>query len=193
MKERPILFNTEMVKAILSGQKTQTRRALKTKTIELLNAAIKAGETETFTSDMKYTNSFCPYGKVGDRLWVRETTKADYETADGLILSQFVADNEPVVYIGCEDPEFNNTIAHWDYPRDTKPNIHMPRWACRLVLEITDVRVERLNDISEADTKAEGVASSNEFENLWQSINGEASWDDNPWVWVIEFKVVEGA
>ncbi len=218
MKERPILFNTEMVKAILSGNKTQTRRIVK----EVFNGEqivhirdnnnkkICPLDCDTMKRQPNLAITYNPFGQIGDRLWVRENFKV-VETSEAKTFAnesqchgeddQFIAivnyaDGNKKV---CEDLYIDNDAGvdqiaqaiRISQKNGFSPNIHMPRWACRLVLEITDIRVERLNDISEADAKAEGVDSRNEFKSLWQSINGEASWDDNPWVWVVEFKVVE--
>lgn len=147
----------------------------------------------------------CPYGRRGERLWVRETTEADEDYSDVVVLSRYAADGAPVVYAGCNDPEYNGTVAHWDYSRRSRPSIHMPRWACRILLEITDVRVERLQDISRADIRAEGLQCPPEltsddvspnyrdwypaaWRELWESTGGD--WDANPWAWVVEFKRV---
>lgn len=186
-KERPILFSGEMVRAILEGRKTQTRRIVK----DRKDWAIQNDNT----FGKVWGNSVLmdsPFGKPGDRLWVRETFINDTE-----------ADEQPCFYFkaDCENPE----IWRWS------PSIHMPRSAARIFLEITNIRVERLNDISEEDAKAEGIVGgkicingsagwgSNEkmpdvykskwsFAELWESINGKDSWKKNPWVWVIEFK-----
>ena len=202
MKERPILFNGAMVRAILSGQKTQTRRVVKGMALEWLQPAMFTPE---FVADP--FNGMCPYGQPGDRLWVRECF-ADpcYRTTD--------KDSETVLYRadGKGIGEFGMDEIRW------KPSIHMPRWACRIVLEIVSVRVERLNDISEADALAEGILADSfeygvqryfrnyrltdeeastqqaltcpieSFRSLWESINGHESWQANPWVWVVEFK-----
>lgn len=193
MKERPILFSAAMVRAILSGAKTQTRRIAKPK------------------RSMEPMSDECPYGQTGDRLWVRETW-ADVNTEGGPAFTYRAdanlrfcsADAFPVEYdrypgmnfaMWCSDLWSGSPGHGW------RPSIHMPRWACRLVLEITDVRVERLQAISEADALAEGVALTSvegferagmerpagfAFRDLWTSTGGD--WDSNPWVWVIEFK-----
>ena len=157
MKERPILFNTPMVQAILRGDKTMTRRVIKRK---------------------------CPYGKPGDRLWVRETwarVSVPEGTTARKILTLFKAS---MPFSGIDGTE-----VRW------KPSIHMPRYVSRITLEVTDVRAERLNDISEEDAQSEGVLPSDfdktyrySFLKLWESIYGKWSWNNNPWVWVIEFK-----
>lgn len=186
-KERPILFSGEMVRAILEGRKTQTRRAVKGTALSILDSGTKVDV------------DFCPYGNPGDRLWVRETW--GYEYGGGYL--------------------YKASHSHMT-PGDNRwrPSIHMPRAACRIILEITDVRVERLKDISEADAKSEGIEGryhpddptiwtwrnydhkerfsygtsvypKSVFRKLWQSINGPDSWDKNPFVWAITFKKIE--
>ncbi len=193
MKERPVIFNSEMVRAILDGRKTQTRRIAK--------------------ADNSNHLLGCPFGQVGDQLWVRETW-ADvnhdghpaiaYRADDGL---RFIGEDDGDV----EDPNLEKYwFAQWyadlisGAEGNWRPSIHMPRWASRITLEITAVRVERLNDISHDDAKAEGccygrgggvpdfaVTPADHFPTLWASIYGEESWRANPWVWVIEFRRVE--
>lgn len=213
MKERPILFKGEMVRAILEGRKTQTRRIVKLRNRETIGAFWDHGAYEPFFSMapsqswvFRYKGSDrsmmaalgspswkCPYGIPGDRLWVRETWNP-----------------EP------SKPWKASYRASWrdELPPEEgwKPSIHMPRWASRINLEVTGVRVERLKEITEADAKLEGVDSSpfwkiNEgichrrsldrrpkaiqrFHELWQSINGLESWNANPWVWVVEFRKI---
>lgn len=177
-KERPILFSGAMVRAILDGRKRQTRRVAK--------------EFDGLDVD-KVLARFprqrgCPYGEPGDRLWVRETWAPDQCRAD-------VFDPEPDRLAYAAD-FVGEPMRRW------RPSIHMPRTACRLVLEITEVRVERLNDCSEADAEAEGIAFLREvpdvdetltarqlYECLWDSINGARAWEKNPWVWVVEFRL----
>lgn len=184
MKERPVIFNGEMVRAILSGRKTQTRRVIANVSPDNCIPLHKP----TKTKDGIYTHvmdapghGLCPFGQVGDRLWVRET---------------FGDCGSRLVYRADIEDGAASQVKRW------VPSIHMPRDACRILLEITAVRVERLNDISEEDAKAEGVPPSQHiitppealyrvgFLKLWQSIYGEESWSANPWVWVIEFKQV---
>jgi len=201
MKERPILFSAPMVRAILEDRKTVTRRAVKKPAA--LDCLVAGFEPSFLT--LPGNADLCPYGKAGDRLWVRETTEADEQTSDVVILSRYSADKAPVLYSGCEDPEYNGTVAHWDYPRESRPSIHMHRWASRILLEITDVRVEQLQDISRSDIRAEGLQCPPElasddvspnyrdwypaaWRELWESTGGD--WDANPWVWVVEFKRV---
>lgn len=214
IKERPILFAAPMVRAILEGRKTVTRRALNAQSLKNIGYGVQLGECHELPSEgplhpnsIGYYTDFCPFGQPGDRLWVRETTEADH--ANGAVLSRYAADRVPVLYAGCGDPEYNGSVAHWNYPRRSRPSIHMQRWACRILLEITDVRVERLQDISTDQALAEGIQPFGDgngyhveqgqfytdhpyesFAGLWQSINGEDSWSTNPWVWVVEFKRV---
>lgn len=201
MKERPILFSAPMVRAILEGRKTQTRRFVKPRKDRLFGCVLQPNELAGEINNGSFCNSF--YGKPGDRLWVRETWQHS---------------NYPFGPLD-HDCEIFYRADYWDDPhgmdgekspegkyRDWKPSIHLPRWASRINLEITGVRIEPLQDISETDAKAEGV---NEwFENgpftgmesktfltgyrkIWELINGQGSWGKNPWVWVIEFKVCE--
>lgn len=212
MKEHPILFTDPMVRAILSGAKTQTRRVVKPQPVPGGIGYFGPGIPfiRTGSSDVR-----CPYGQPGDRLWVREAFALSVIDPDGPS-PEDDPENYDVIYRA--DPELPG--GGWtdsggkEIPPPWKPSIHMPRWACRLELGIAGIRVERLNDISEADAKAEGaqplcIASDisaaeialldlpmferdnpyrNGFSTLWESINGPGSWDANPWVWVIEFK-----
>lgn len=223
-KEHAVLFSGAMVRAILSGAKAQTRRVIKEQPFErswsrhdhrIHYMAGRASNGDEVDGLWAYSASSggewmakCPFGQPGDRLWVRETTEADHDTSDGVALSRYSADGAPVCYpVGTGDG-FDGAIQHWQYSRDARPSIHMPRDACRLVLEITGVRVERLQAISEADALAEGIKAAHgrfthnaglqecrtaagAFEALWTSTGGD--WGSNPWVWVIEFKRVEVA
>ncbi|EAA1244285.1 morphogenetic protein [Salmonella enterica subsp. enterica serovar Ohio] len=201
MKERGMIFNGEMVRAILDGRKTQTRRIMKVQPDEDGLAKVIDGPFVD-TSGRIYR---CPFGVPGDRIWVRETFQGplfDYEQMEAYLedsskfekpeFCQYAADGKPA-------PEYydaDDNLRHgW------RPSIHMPRWASRILLEITDVRVERLNNISECDAKSEGGPTECTligdkyfpgFRSLWKSIYGEESWAANPWVWVIEFKRIEG-
>jgi hypothetical protein len=190
IREKPILFSAPMVRAILEGKKTQTRRIVKPQPPEWINELhgnelskrapyhIEDDEQRVFgwgfQDDHDRYYKF-PYGKLGDRLWVRET---HCQYGDGYI---YRAD------YGQFTPISDGIGGPW------KPSIHMPRKASRINLEIESVRVEGLNDISEADAKAEGIATSKpefSFMTLWKSINGPDSWDSNPWVWVVQFRRV---
>jgi hypothetical protein len=199
-KERPILFSGPIIRAILEGRKTQTRRVVKPRPPAdhpfpqpCVNDGYWWNDSKDDHDDVSFWPTYstclpCPYGKPGDRLWVRET-----HMIHGGEIAYAATDQH---LVGCD---------RW------KPSIHMPRWASRITLEITGVRVERLDDISEADAMAEGaerpVLSATEldgipvhpmtgsyadgFRDLWESINGPESWAENPWVWVVEFQKVE--
>jgi hypothetical protein len=184
IKERPILFSAPMVRAILEGRKTVTRRQVKGSGLKWLEDF-----TPEYVADP--ANSLCPFGKPGDRLWVRE--------AWARIGIAQAPDQEWVVY-----RESDNRT---DYGGPWKPGIHMFRRDCRILLEITAVRVERLQAISRSDIRAEGLVCPSEltsddvspnyrdwypaaWRELWESINGADSWAANPWVWVVEFKQV---
>lgn len=184
--ERPILMSAPMVRAILAGTKTQTRRVVKA-TRGLIDGCQDASTVHAWVPR-------CPYGEPGDRLWVREAFM--HEPADYCW--------EASVSIPCRPA---TTVYRADYPESMpgegwKPSIHMPYALSRITLEITGVRVERLQDISEADALAEGCIGKlaedapalddarAEYRELWERINGPGSWDANPWVWVVEFKRV---
>lgn len=213
--ERPILFNGEMVRAILEGRKTVTRRPLKNQMANDWHIADPKNPMATITSahpkkgkfgllirreiypdsgKFEYDVIVSPFGRPGDRLWVRETF---------------------AVY---GDEKFAAIHYRADRPHDVgrkdvgyKPSIHMPRWACRILLEITEVRVERLQHVSEEQARNEGISplpcgrfhcghdeqgqvtsksAITAFAWVWNSINGEGGWAANPWVWVVEFKRV---
>ncbi|EPY9768801.1 morphogenetic protein [Klebsiella sp. GG_Kp180] len=217
MKERGMIFNGEMVRAILDGRKTQTRRPVKFPVLDKnLGCELAGNELAGELSAGNYLNS--AFGKPGDRIWVRETFQGplfDYEQMDAYLedssrfetpeFCQYAAD-------GGHRPEYQD--ADDNLRHGWRPSIHMPRWASRILLEITDVRVERLNTISEKDAAAEGVPPAGSllpdypgtfltpkgdfatakvaFQRLWESIYGEESWKANGWVWVISFKRVEG-
>lgn len=190
VREKPILFSEPMVRAILDGRKTQTRRIIKPQPhksisyFEFLSTCFKPvwSGPELDEPDFLTLNKciHCPYGGVGDRLWVRETWRpiVSGRKAGGF---DYLADDPGASGAG---------FMPW------KPSIHMPRKASRLTLEITRVRVERLKSITVEDAKAEGVGGPNGYEldqfyALWSKINGAESWNENPWVWVVEFKRAE--
>ena len=202
MKERPILFSAPMVRAILAGTKTQTRRVVKPGKCPDFGCHMAPGEI----AGGEYPERLCPYGQTGDRLWVRETfmdllgTGVEHRPDPRGLLQRhaYAADHQPGSY-GDE--------ARKSYGLKWKPSIHMPRAASRITLEITGVRVERLQAISEADAVAEGIdpeaalafrrasvgrPAGFAYRDLWVSINGPGSWHANPWVWVIEFRRVDG-
>lgn len=198
MKERPILFSSPMVRAILEGTKTQTRRVVKPQPVEGVYKG--DGTTPTFTWKDRISTfhpiwpevmaQFSPYGKPGDRLWVRETWMP---RMDGNIELRH---GEAIYKASLGDVEMFR-------PRRWRPSIFMPRWASRITLELTGVRVERLNSMSGYDALREGVtlpAMQNgpadptvEFMDLWDSINARRgySWVTNPWVWVLKFRRVQ--
>ncbi|EOY65792.1 TPA: morphogenetic protein [Klebsiella pneumoniae subsp. pneumoniae] len=193
MKERGMIFNGEMVRAILDGRKTQTRRPVKFPVLDKnLGCELAGNELAGELSAGNYLNS--AFGKPGDRIWVRETW-ARYNIDQN---------SHDIAYRA-------TTPADWPEEGRWRPSIHMPRWASRILLEITDVRVERLNAISQENAQAEGMELTgwrptysdpdsggevmtpyDNFAELWSSIYGDESWKANPWVWVIEFKRVEG-
>lgn len=196
MKERPIIFNTSMVKGIIEGRKTQTRRLVKEKLISE-QAEFECGNRPNVIrsepSLQYYIDNGCPFGQIGDQLWVRETFGTKIRNIGGTPHESFVykADkSDEICYYDCNGN---------GYPVKWIPSIHMPRSACRIVLEITNIRVERLLSISESDCVKEGIGSSllrdckkPKFMQLWEELYGEGACLDNPWVWVIEFKVVQG-
>ena len=195
MKERPILFSAPMVRALLDGRKTQTRRAVKGEPLRWLN---EAGFTPGFVADPG--NCLCPYGAPGDRLWVRETFSGPWGCET--LRPRHWPEGEPIWFWADGNPEWGD----WTRPR---PSIHMPRWASRLTLRITEVRVQRLQTIADHDCLAEGVLETDFYEqaerkvsagapwsperlafaDLWQSING--TWEVNPWVWAVSFERVK--
>ncbi|MEY6817331.1 hypothetical protein [Klebsiella pneumoniae] len=237
MKERGMIFNGEMVRAILDGRKTQTRRPIKWKQTRFTEIGKREdGSKWPWSEDAEHACDFwhpCPFGAVGDRIWVRETW-ATLGNEDGCCIdwegNLCKGDERSAARIyraSCEQRPGDYGL--WSIPDDAywkphtkehkfegawRPSIHMPRWASRILLEITDVRVERLNAISEEDATAEGVPPAGSllpdypgtfltpkgdfatakvaFQRLWESIYGEESWKANGWVWVISFKRVEG-
>lgn len=201
--ERPILFSGPMVRAIVDGRKTQTRRAVKPQdTVVTDDDGVVIhlhGERCPGFCDFACSPPKCPFGVVGDRLWVRESLRLD--EAGWL----YAADDEPVSSASEEASEWMATLPA---KRVHCPSIHMPRWACRITLGVIAVRVERLQEIGEADCRSEGVdaddigkcgvpcySARQNFERLWDSINAKRDypWSSNPWVWVLEFKRVWGA
>ncbi len=207
MKERPILFSGPMVRALRDGSKTQTRRVVKPQPTHFNPVGVPRRVVPTGgPSDVIR----CPYGQPGDRLAVRETFYAwgrwetRYSAKKGRDEWHFVdmtlECGRSYAYDTDEDTPMIVTRRSTVVPLWwRRPAIFMPRAASRITLEITSVRVERLQDISEADAKAEGVALKNSpaafltsyvrgFRDLWESINGSSSWTANPWVWVIEFR-----
>lgn len=195
MKEKPILFSGEMVRAILDGRKTQTRRVVKPQPSgsakEMVNMC--SVWAERCAAGALYDEWRCPYGQVGDRLWVRETWQA-LAKYDHLPPRDIPPNN-----IGWSDTDILYVADRPDMLWDAKvrPSLFMPRWASRILLEVTNVRIERLQDISEEDAISEGIEPRSQlspvdvFFMLWNRINGDYADKLNPWVWVIEFKVLE--
>ncbi|WP_338743752.1 hypothetical protein V8953_09175 [Klebsiella michiganensis] len=225
MTERGMIFNGEMTRAILDGRKTQTRRIMKVQPEHSELGLRRVVESKNGIDDGKYfwSQSYatglksrskpfaCPFGTVGDRIWVREAFRVHSRATDVATLvykaserNSWTEQTHRVPVAVCNKPAT---------PEKWTPSLHMPRWASRILLEITDVRVERLNAISEEDARAEGIIDGgclncgepepcgcanpepdaiDAFAYLWQSIYGQENWNANPWVWVIEFKRVEG-
>ncbi|CAH6170695.1 hypothetical protein AI3055V1_3829 [Klebsiella pneumoniae] len=202
MKERGMIFNGEMVRAILDGRKTQTRRPVKFPVLDKnLGCELAGNELAGELSAGNYLNS--AFGKPGDRIWVRETwADAGASAPDLKLYRANYPEHVPSIYENVPPAK----EIRWT------PSIHMPRTASRILLEITDVRVERLNSIHDVDAMREGIQNLTTcshadfgipgvvnaqhpvraFQLLWESIYGADSWRANPWVWVIEFKRVEG-
>jgi hypothetical protein len=245
MRERPILFSAPMVRAILAGQKTQTRRMVKPQPQHPSFGSRKMLALDDEGIDLYLHGGpllpwaiRCPYGRDGDRLWARETWRVGAwrgpmhdRSSDHWVALDYQADGHARrewLSCGADDRLERQSLAdahragrievdgrfEWEpgqSPCRWRPSIHMPRWASRLTLEVTDVRVERLQSISEDDARAEGVdydpgeggvfwvpglgcasdSAAESFRLLWTSINGAESWNANPWVWVITFKRID--
>lgn len=195
-QERPILFSAPMVRAILDGNKTQTRRVVKPQPIW-----IAAPYVPFKTSDVDPKGIIkCPYGQPGDRLWIRETWGTRYKYPF------------PPSQLSKETPLFYKADIPAPYVQRWTPSIHMPRWASRIDLYVKNIRIERLQDISEYDAQAEGIlcctkdgelykygleswpweewhyTAKDAFHHLWNLINGKDSWDENPWLWAVDFE-----
>ncbi|HHK9677814.1 TPA: hypothetical protein ACQZJK_002455 [Klebsiella pneumoniae] len=235
MKERGMIFNGEMVRAILDGRKTQTRRIIKDCTVgrDQISKFIQIEKKfiGCYPEDVpELIRECCPYGVTGDRIWVRETWGVvSHELDEDGRIRPWTPDRPATVihempfgngyysghaiYAADGDFTWGDDDGYEDGRSCWKPSIHMPRAASRILLEITDVRVERLNAISEEDARAEGIIdggclncgepepcgcanpepdATDAFAYLWKSIYGQESWNADPWVWVIEFKRVEG-
>jgi hypothetical protein len=196
MRERPILFSAPMIRALQAGTKTQTRRV-----VRVQDFSMQRGRPMQYDDKRSEWRPLpCPHGQPGDQLWVRER----FAPRDGITL---INRQRSEIFYWADDEAKYWSDGPW------KPSIHMPRWASRITLEITGVRVERLQDISDEDAQAEGTpcyvcggslvglseadchcfhrkANASDYRCLWESINGAGSWDANPWVWVVEFKRV---
>lgn len=201
MAEKPILFSGEMVRAILAGRKTQTRRVITPQFRQMWGQGVGRGDSAySVHVDIKEPDGswkwlMCPYGKPGDLLWVRETWQALFDTDTGVDWWE----DTPVELRTPEHlADAIYRASHTDEDCSWRPPIHMPRWASRLTLRVTAVRCERLRDISRADCAAEGVAVPPDpgwvmgFADLWDRINAKRgySWASNPFVWVISFERV---
>ena len=196
MKEHPILFSAPMVRAILEGRKTMTRRIVKPQPIPdpVAPDRLLMWNEASMTKDAAFTK-YCPYGQPADLLWVRETW-ATWPSMDGIKPSKLY--NQMIHYRATFDPESVNHPPAM--PKKWRPSIFMPRWASRITLEVVSVKVERVQDITTNDAMSEGVDTSKhvmgdhcpEFMRLWDSMNAKRGygWDVNPWVWVVEFRRV---
>ena len=197
MKARAILFSGPMVRALLDGRKTQTRRVVKPQPAGMYRRdyEIRSNPSPFFVVDGREVH--CPYGQPGDLLWVRETSSVRHarETCAA-------CDNSDIA--GLQARHYCRAVSYRadkDIDLPWTPGIHMPRWASRLTLRITDVRVQRLWDISEKDAWAEGVTLVEPapsylpyraaYARLWTDINGAGSWDWNPLVWALTFEVIK--
>lgn len=194
MKERPILFHARSIKGILAGRKTQTRR--------IINPQPQANGGVGFTPIRPYRTSLgqwnwviaetghgcrdpfnCPYGVPGDRLWVKEAIGKSHQYPDGTVDSYYVADDAMTVG------------DRWPWKRPRLNGMFCPRGLSRITLEVTGVRVERVQDISNEDALAEGIDGLTlgqppriDFASLWNDTNGKGAWDRNDWCWVVDFK-----
>lgn len=211
VKERPILFSGAMVQTILrtDNPKSQTRRVVKPTQSSpkiaplLMEPWLIDGEQETDDEGLPcwvgYHHAYptgekwfsCPYGKAGDTLWVRESLKLDSAG-----VWHYAADD---AIVSC-DPADELAMVSWAHHKESAHcvSIHMPRWACRIRLRLTDVRVEQLQAISDADMRAEGLKiapngdPSTGFQVLWDGINGKTyPWESNPWVWALSFERID--
>jgi hypothetical protein len=211
MKERPILFSGEMVRAILDGRKTETRRVVLPQPMPALNGKYKPSDPVLCSDGIwrfmcgavsyDHNDVRCPFGLVGDRLWVREAFAGPAHIGDGDqgvvgFGIEYRADGafRPYGDCACEGSCSGVRIVHpW------KPSIHMPRWASRISLEVTGVRVEQVQQISASGVRGEGRVplvgedARQHWEHFWNLLNAKRGygWDVNPWVWVIEFRRVE--
>lgn len=204
MKQTPIIFSTELIPKILNGTKTMTRRVIEPQPFIVLDGVplvIREAKPDEFPIQRDVVK--CPYGQVGDRLWVRE---AFYERLD---VDPLVDPKKALHYCHYKADNPNMDMA-WHSFSKCKPSIHMPRWASRITLEITEVRVERVQEITVNDAIKEGyplgciehieqlgmkqllIANRMRigwFQSLWDPLNAKHSWESNPWVWVISFKL----
>lgn len=190
IKEHPILFSEPMIQAILEGRKTQTRRIVKPQPeygIESCGWSVTQWAQRNHDFGCSCVPIKCPFGHPEEHLWVRETwANIDNSEIGEKSYFEYRADSGNKYPGGwpeelAEDPR----CGRW------RPSIHMPRAASRIILEIEDIRAERLQDISPQDARSEGIGNILEFIILWEKIHGIGSWNQNPWVWVIQFKNIE--
>lgn len=206
---KPIIFSAPMIQALLAGTKTQTRRAMKSQPEHCISLSelhrtypasypnhwAEAGASIVQLRDGEAPYWECPYGTVGDLIWVRESWAADSQVDS--VPPRQLSKGEPIFYPA--DGSVRETGCSMIAPGKSRPSIHMPRWASRLTLRITDVRVQRLQGISGADAVDEGALSrlpdngiaQSQFQDMWASIYGPDSWHTNPWVWAISFDVIQ--
>lgn len=207
MKERPILFSAPMVRSILEGRKTMTRRVIKPQPVGNADVQFRVAGAVTIAPTGKQLR--CPYGAPGDRLYLKEAWRTldtlddlrGSEIADKCLAADYPKPWAPIQYEadGCRDNWLHVcTPQHSGAPQPGRYRHakFMPRWASRITLEVTEARVERLNEISAGDCWAEGIPCSpdvdpiHEFQELWESIYGSGSWGANPLVWAVGFKRV---
>lgn len=236
IREKGLIFNSEMVRAILDGRKTQTRRPIKWKQTRFTEIGEREdGSKWPWSEDAEHACDFwhpCPFGAVGDRIWVRETWGVvSHAFSDDGLMIDWVPDRPSTaihempfgngyysgyaIYAADGDFTWGDDDGYEDGRSCWKPSIHMPRAASRILLEITNVGVQRLQDISSGDAVREGIcqlpvsgryclspgdqyfggashSAKEVYSWLWSSIYGEESWKANPWVWVISFERIEG-
>lgn len=189
MRQRPIIFTHDSVRAILAGRKTQTRRPVKG--AHIITCDDRTGVTDTP----------CPYGVPGDRLWVRETWYHAFRRPPNS-----TGASAGVVYLADDGVNLNPGWSPHGNGKGWKPSIHMPRWASRITLEVVSVRAQVLQEIDISDALAEGMVPTwdgrdatgrrcpgevDQFAEVWNTIHGKrCPWESNPWVWAVEFRVI---
>lgn len=190
MNARPILFSAPMIRALLDGSKTQTRRMIKAKEVFISASGAVMDMADGHIKEVKF-----PYGEQGDYLWVKET----------FCTASFAHDSGTAVGYRADTTDGGKAMLRFMRAKQWKPSIFMPRWASRITLKMTGLRAERLQEINEIDAIAEGVTHpawykpayddapsyKGGYRMLWDNINGEGSWDLNPFVWVLEFSVIK--